>query len=88
MVKEKVLVKNKSGIHLRPATELSKIAGKLKSKITIYANDKTIDPKSLLILMSAGIKQGTEIEIECDGDSEIDDLNELIEAIESGLGEE
>lgn len=87
MVKGKIIVKNKSGLHMRPAGILAKIASKLKSKIEIHSGDKVIDPKSILILMSAGITQGTEIEILCEGETEGADLQVLLDAIASGLGE-
>lgn len=88
MVSEKITVTNKSGLHLRPAAELSRIAGKMTSNIAIIAGDKRVDPKSVLILMSAGIKKGTEIEVQCEGENEEADLKELLSAIAGGLGEE
>lgn len=88
MVKEKIVVKNKSGLHLRPASELSQIASKMTSEIVITAGEKSINPKSVLLLMSAGITQGTEIEISCDGPDEEQDLKGLLDAIAGGFGEE
>ena len=88
MVSQKVRVRNKSGLHMRPASELTKIASLCKSKITINAGDKSVNPKSILLLMSAGIKAGTEIEIVCEGETEVEDLAKLVEAIEEGFGEE
>lgn len=87
MVKASIVVRNKSGLHMRPASLLAGIAAKLRSEITIVAGDKQIDPKSILLLMSAGITYGTEIEIVCDGDSEKEDLQTMLDAISSGLGE-
>lgn len=87
MVSQKVTVCNKSGLHLRPAAELSKMASKMTSDITIAAGEKRVNPKSVLLLMSAEITKGTEIEIFCEGANEEQDLATLIEAIESGLGE-
>ena len=87
MVSQKTTVVNKSGLHLRPAADLSKLASSMTSDITIVAGDKKVNPKSVLILMSAAITQGTEIEIICEGENEEEDLSKLVEAIESGLGE-
>lgn len=87
MIKGKTTVKNKSGLHLRPASELARIAGKLGSKITLVAGDKKVDPKSILILMGAGIRKGTEVEIICEGDTEEEDLKIMLDAIDSGFGE-
>lgn len=87
MVSQKITIKNETGIHLRPASVLTKVATGLSSKITILKDDKVIDPKSVLILMGAGIKFGDEVEVTCEGENEVADLQVLIEAIESGLGE-
>lgn len=87
MISQKTTVVNKSGLHLRPAADLSKLASSMSSDITIVAGDRKVNPKSVLLLMSAAITKGTEIEIICDGENEKEDLQRLVEAIESGLGE-
>ena len=43
--------------------------------------------KVFLNIMAAAIKCGTEIEVCCNGETEEEDLNTLIQLIESGLGE-
>lgn len=88
MVKGTIVVRNKSGLHLRPASELAAIAGKMTSNITIKAGEKLVNPKSVLFLMTAGITKGTEIDIICEGPDEEKDLRTLLEAIEGGFGEE
>ena len=87
MIEQKVLVKNPSGLHMRPANILAQTAGTLSSEITITDGKKTVDPKSLLLLMSAAITCGSEVTIRCTGPNEAEDLKVLIDAIESGLGE-
>lgn len=87
MVSKNVVVTNKSGLHARPAGELAKIAGKCDSDILIIVGEKQINPKSILNIMAAAIKTGTEITIQCTGESENEDLDTLVQAIESGLGE-
>ena len=54
----------------------------------MYVNDKIIDAKSILAIMSAGIKYNTEIEIECDGEDEEKALSEIIKGFENNFGEE
>ena len=87
MVSQKTTVINKSGLHLRPAADLSKLASSMSSTITIIAGTRKVNPKSVLMLMGAAIVKGTEIEIVCEGENEVEDLRRLVEAIESGLGE-
>ena len=87
MVQEKVKVVNPSGLHLRPAGILSKIAGKCRSDITLVKGDKRVNPKSVLLLMAAGIRCGEEIVVECSGETEEEDLKTIVDAIKSGMGE-
>ena len=87
MVSQKVIVRNKSGIHARPAGVLSQAANKLQSSVTIHLGEKIVQVKSINNLMAAAIKCGTEIEVQCDGETEAEDLKTIVEVIESGLGE-
>ncbi|MDR3757175.1 HPr family phosphocarrier protein [Enterocloster sp.] len=80
-------VVNPSGLHLRPAGVLSQAAMKFKCDVIIECGDKKIVAKSVLNVMAAGIKSGTEINLICDGEDEEEALKTLSEAIESGLGE-
>ena len=87
MVSQKVTVSNPTGIHARPAATLAKTAAPFKSSIILVAGEKRLQAKSVLNLMSAAIKSGTEITVECDGEDEAEALKTVVEAIESGLGE-
>lgn len=87
MTSEKIKVTNPSGLHLRPAGFLAGIAAKCNSEVTIICQEKRINAKSPIQIMTAGIKKGTEIEVECSGATEEQDLKTIIAAIASGLGE-
>lgn len=87
MVSQKVVIKNKSGLHARPAANLAKVAGKLDSTVTLLVGEKKIVVKSVLNIMAAAIKCGTEVEIQCEGENEQEDLKTIVDLIESGLGE-
>ena len=63
-------VVNPSGLHLRPAGVLSQTAMKFKCDIIIECGEKRIVAKSVLNVMAAGIKCGTEINLICDGEDE------------------
>lgn len=88
MVSKKLIIKNPSGLHARPAGVLAQAAGKCKSDVIIHYGEKNIQVKSILNIMAAAIKCGTEIQLECSGETEEEDLKKLAELIESGLGEE
>ena len=87
MISKTLTVVNPSGLHLRPAGVLSQAAMKFKCDVIIECGDKKIVSKSVLNVMAAGIKSGTEINLICDGEDEEEALKTLSEAIESGLGE-
>lgn len=87
MVSQKITVLNKSGIHARPAGELVRVASRCASDVIIRAGEKSVNPKSILMLMSAAIRCGTEITVECSGETEEEDLKIIIDAIAGGLGE-
>ncbi|MDF2943365.1 MAG: HPr family phosphocarrier protein [Herbinix sp.] len=87
MVSQKTTVINKSGIHARPASELAKVCSKCESDIIISVGEKRLNPKSILNLMAAAIRCGTDIVVECTGETEEEDLKKIIDVIASGLGE-
>ena len=88
MVKDKITLTNETGLHARPASELAKLAASFKSTIKLNVNGKTVDAKSILAIMSAGIKYNTESEIECDGEDEEKALSEIIQGFNNNFGEE
>ena len=87
MVSRKVTIKNPTGLHLRPAGNLCKEAMKFRSLITFTFKDNTANAKSVLSVLGACVKCGDEVEFVCEGEDEEEELQRLIEAIESGLGE-
>lgn len=87
MISEKVIVKNPTGLHLRPAGVLCKEAMKYKSLITFSFDGCTANAKSVLSVLGACVKCGDEIELTCEGTDETEALEALVTAIKSGLGE-
>ena len=87
MVCQKVVIKNPTGLHLRPAGILCKEAMQYKSLITFSFNDTTANAKSVLSVLGACVKSGDEIELSCDGEDEAEALKALVAAVENGLGE-
>ena len=60
---------------------------KFKCDVIIECGEKRVIAKSVLNVMAAGIKCGTEITLICDGEDEADAMDTISRAIESGLGE-
>jgi phosphocarrier protein len=87
MVSQKITVTNEQGMHMRPASVFSQAMTPFAADVKIVFNGNTYDAKSVMMLMSACIKCGAEIEIQCDGADEADALKKAIELVESGLGD-
>ena len=87
MVRQKVVIKNPTGLHLRPAGILCKEAMQFKSLINFTFRENTANAKSVLSVLGACVKCGDEIEFCCEGVDEEEALKALVKAIENGLGE-
>lgn len=88
MIEKNVIIKNPMGLHIRPAGVLAKISSECTSSVKMFFEDKELNCKSVLNIMSGCIKFGDEVTICCDGKNEEEDLKTVILAIQSGLGEE
>ena len=87
MVSKKLTLVNPQGFHMRPASLFASAMGKYSSKITIKFNGNEYNGKSLLNIMAACIRCGSEIELICDGADESEALAEATQLIEGGLGD-
>lgn len=87
MVSQKVVIKNPTGLHLRPAGILCKEAVKYQSIITFKFKGGIANAKSVLSVLGACIKSGDSIEFVCEGEDEETALQAMVAAVESGLGE-
>ncbi len=87
MVSKNVTVRNKEGLHMRPAGLVTKEMTKFHSTVHFIYGDKKINAKSVMNLIAGGIKCGSEITIECDGDDEQEALNRAADMIENELQE-
>ncbi len=75
----KLIIKDPVGLHARPASVLVQEASKFESEITISGNGKDANLKSIMSVMSLGVKTGEEITIKAEGS----DAEAAISAIEA-----
>ena len=87
MVSKVTKITNEMGFHMRPANVFVTAMTKYQSNITLVVDNKTINGKSIMNIMAACIKCGTELTVECDGADEQAMLDEAVSLIESGFGE-
>lgn len=87
MITQKVTIRNKLGLHARPASNFVKMAQSFKSSVEILKGEKRQNAKSMIGILGAGAKCGTEIELCANGEDEQDAMSRLVAFIEEGLGE-
>ena len=86
-VKKDVLVQNQVGLHARPATFFIQKANEFKSSIWGEKDERRVNAKSLLGVLSLGIVGGTSIDIIADGSDEQEAVDSLVALVESGFAE-
>ena len=87
MYTKDVEVKNQVGLHARPATFFIQKANEFKSSIWVEKEDRRVNAKSLLGVLSLGIMGGTTIRILAGGPDEETAVDELVKLVESGFPE-
>jgi phosphocarrier protein HPr len=85
MLSKEVVVQNKVGLHARPATFFIQKANEFKSSIWVENEERRVNAKSLLGVLSLGILGNTKITIIADGADEDDAVDSLVTLIESGF---
>ena len=88
MFVKEVLVKNQVGLHARPATFFIQKANEFRASIWIEKEERRVNAKSLLGILSLGIIGGTNIRIIADGQDEQAAVDALVDLVESGFSDE
>ncbi len=78
MTKQSVVVKLKTGLHARPAALFVQEANKFTSEVFVEKNEKKVNAKSIMGIMSLAISSGTEIYISADGADADQAVNALV----------
>ncbi len=87
MTIKEVTVQNQVGLHARPATYFIQKANEFKSSIWVEKDERKVNAKSLLGVLSLGIMGDTSIRIIASGSDEEQAVNELVKLVESGFAE-
>jgi phosphocarrier protein HPr len=66
--RREVEVRNRLGIHARPANLIARAAMRFGSRVEIIKGNESIDAKSIISLLTLGAEQGSRLEISADGD--------------------
>lgn len=87
MISRNVTIQNNVGLHARPATFFIQKANSYKSSIWVERDDRRVNAKSLLGVLSLGIVKGMTITLIADGPDEEAALNGLSALIDTGFTE-
>lgn len=87
MFVKEVSVQNQVGLHARPATFFIQKANEYKSSIWVEKDERRVNAKSLLGVLSLGIVGGTNIKIISDGSDEQQAVDGLVKLVESGFSD-
>jgi len=84
LIKKKMMIKNKQGLHARPAALFVQIANKFDSLITVKKGKDAVNGKSIMGILMLGAERGTEILVEAEGS----DAHLAIAELEKAVSEE
>ena len=87
MQKTSVTISNKLGLHARASAKLTKLAGGFACDVHMSRNGRRINAKSIMGVMMLAAGLGCEIEIETDGDDELQALHAIVALIADRFGE-
>lgn len=85
MITRDVTIKNSVGLHARPATFFIQKANSFKSSLSVEREDRRVNAKSLLGVLSLGIVKGMEITLVADGPDEEEAIEALVTLIDTEL---
>jgi phosphocarrier protein HPr len=88
MVEKDVVVKNRAGIHARPAALIVQTAARFSSQIEFSTEHETINAKSIMGIITLGAGYQTTIRISAQGEDEEEAVENLTQLFESGFEEE
>ena len=87
MIKKTVQVKNKFGLHARPAALIVTTASKFQSEFFISKDGVRVNGKSIMGVMMLAAEMGSELKLEVEGPDEEQAMDAIISVIDSKFGE-
>jgi phosphocarrier protein HPr len=87
-VERTVRIRNKLGLHARPAAEFVKTASRFEADVFVRKDSLEVNGKSIMGMMMLAAESGSEITIRASGTDSEEALNELVQLVEGRFGEE
>jgi phosphocarrier protein HPr len=87
MIKTRIIISNKLGLHARASAKLTKLATSFKSEVWMSRNGRRVNAKSIMGVMMLAAGMGAEVEIETEGEDEAAAMSSILELINEKFGE-
>lgn len=87
MIQQEVTIRNKAGLHTRPAAAIVKLAAKFKADFYIEKDNVEINGKSIIGVMTLAAEQGSKLLLKFDGPDEAEASKAMIDLFERGFDE-
>lgn len=87
MIEKEVTIRNRAGLHTRPAAALVKLAAQFKSEFFIYKDGFEINGKSIIGVMTLAAEQGSTLQLKFEGDDEEEAMQTVVGLFERGFDE-
>lgn len=87
MIEKLVTIKNRAGVHTRPAASIVKLAAKFKSEFVIEKEGLEINGKSIIGVMTLAAERGSSLLLRFEGEDEADAAREITDLFERGFDE-
>ena len=87
LIKKQLIVKNKQGLHARPAALFVQVANKFDSRITVKRDDEEVNGKSIMGIMTLAAEMGSSITVRATGKDAVAAMEALAKLVESNFGE-
>lgn len=87
MQTREVEIVNKLGLHARASAKLTKLASQFKCEVWATKNNRRVNAKSIMGVMTLAANKGSRIQIETTGDDEVEALAALVTLVEDYFGE-
>ena len=83
-----ITIRNKLGLHARPAMQFVDLANQFHSSIRVWKGDQCVDGKSIMHMMMLAATEGTGLKLEADGEDAAGALDALEQLVNAHFGED
>jgi phosphocarrier protein HPr len=87
MIRTSITISNKLGLHARASAKLTKLAGGFRSEVFMTRGDRRVNAKSIMGVMMLAAGNGTEVQLEVEGEDEQAAMGALLTLINDKFGE-